>query len=112
DFHLELRFSGKAGNSSRLRIKDLKHADQLGDDKQLIEALVEIEQLHLSAHPLHLRIAGNQLAKSAAVHIAHFRQVDEQLAASTRNAGFDLVFKFRMPSQRKSAVEIKHGYIV
>ena len=110
--YLWLGFGGKAGDGFCLRIKRFKYGYQFGDNQQLIQAIAQIEQLHLSACLLHLRVGGDQLTKPAAVHIADVGQINEQPAASTCDRALDMMFEISITSQSKSAVEIEHRYIV
>src|SRR5579864_5453484 len=74
----------EASDRRGLVVVDLEHRIQLGDLQQVLHALIQPQQLQLSAMVGYGGEAGDKLADTGAVYISDVAQVQQQLLMSGR----------------------------
>src|SRR5215475_1432879 len=104
--------SGVAFDRIGFVIMDLKDGDQLGDRQQIADALGRVQELQIAARPLDGRVAANDLAETAAVHIWHAGQIQQQFGL----AAFDQLIDFALQldvafAEKDFAFNIENSYV-
>src|SRR5215831_14721056 len=73
------RFGLREARDGLLLVRiDVEHQRQLGDDKDVLDALVDRAQLHLPAPAHVVRMRANQHAQRGRVQVLGLREVDDQ----------------------------------
>jgi hypothetical protein len=102
----------KTPDGGRFLVVDFEDGVQLGDLKQVLDALVETEQLQLSAVVGHRSKPGDELPNTGAVDVGDVPEIEQQLLMSGRGKIADGVAESaRALSQRDSATCIDYGHV-
>src|SRR5882672_7529317 len=104
--------SGVAFDRRGLVFEDLEDGDQFGDRQQIADALGRVQELQIAAGPLNGRVAADDLAQTAAVHIWHAGQIQQQFCL----AAFDQLIDFALQldvalAEKNLAFNVENSYV-
>src|SRR5262249_32394221 len=104
--------SGVAFDRGGLVFKDFEDGDQFGDRQQVADALGCVKKLQIAARSLDGRIAADDLAQTAAVHIRHVGQIQQQFSLAAFNQFIDLALQLDVTFAEKNfAFNVENGHV-
>src|SRR5215510_4946495 len=85
--------SGVALDRGGFVVENVEDGMQFGDRQQITDALGRVQELQIAARAPDGRVAADDLAQTAAVHVRHVGQIQQQFSLAAFNQFIDLALQ-------------------
>src|SRR5262245_58386224 len=93
-------------------VEDVEDGVQLGDRQQITDPLGRVQELQIAARAPDGRVAADDLAQTAAVHIRHVRQIQQQFGLAAFDQLVNLALQLDVAFAEKNfAFNVEYGYV-